>query len=55
MSSSRESNSYDKNDINIAIITIGWPMVTVARDGVGDFKEDKCSGVNGLGNVSKKP
>jgi hypothetical protein len=27
----------------------GWPLVTVARDGTGDFKEDKCFGVKGLG------
>jgi len=33
----------------IAIVTFGWPLVTVARDGVGDSEEDKCFRVNGLG------
>jgi hypothetical protein len=29
--------------------TFGWPLVTVARDGAGDSKEDKCFGMRGLG------
>jgi hypothetical protein len=30
----------------VYIRTFGWPLVTVARDGAGDIKEDKCFGVN---------
>ena len=26
----------------VYIRTFGWPLVTVARDGAGDFEEDKC-------------
>lgn len=33
----------------VYIKTLGWPMVTVARDGAGGFKEDKRLGMNGLG------
>jgi len=31
------------------IVTYGWPNVTVARDGIGAVKEDKCFGMKGLG------
>lgn len=29
--------------------TLGWPLVTVARDGTGRVKEGKWFGVKGLG------
>ena len=38
----------------IYLKTFGWPMVTVARDGAGDIKEDKCFGVKGLGEIRLK-
>jgi len=37
------------NKKSLYIKTFGWPLVTVARDGAGDFKEDKWFGVKGLG------
>ena len=41
---------------NIFMRTFGWPLVTVARDGIGDFKEDKCFGMKELGqNRSQFP
>jgi len=33
---------------SVYIKTFGWPLVTVARDGVGDSKEDKRFGVKRL-------
>lgn len=32
----------------IAIVTYGWPLVTVARDGVGGLAKDKGFGIKGL-------
>ncbi len=33
---------------SVYIRTLGWPMVTVARDGSGGFTKDKCFGIKEL-------
>ena len=35
----------------VFLVTYGWPVVTVARDGIGDSKEDKYFGVRELANL----
>jgi hypothetical protein len=54
MPTSRKPNGYDNRGLRLYIRTFGWPLVTVARDGAGDFKEDKCFGVKGLRQIGLK-
>ena len=48
----REENLYPAaartRQPKVFIKTFGWPLVTVARDGIGDIKDDKCFRVKEL-------
>ncbi|MDP2911262.1 MAG: hypothetical protein Q8N76_02890 [Candidatus Omnitrophota bacterium] len=46
---SKELKTYKNLPKKVYIRTFGWPLVTVARDGIRDSKEDKCFGIKGLG------
>ena len=47
MFSPRGSDTTPKSQ-TILIRTFGWPLVRVARDGVGGLAEDECFGINEL-------
>ena len=44
----RGSSDTTPKSQTILIRTFGWPLVTVARDGVESFTKDKCFGINEL-------
>ena len=51
MTTNSQHIDMNKDKKKVYIKNFGWPLVTVARDGSGNLKEDKCFGVNGLGHT----